>query len=70
MGTDTSSSVQLYCLGMRRSSLNFELVTAMLNSNCWASAYSPGRGIGIGLCAGGGAAIGWGRSVGGAIVAA
>ena len=41
IGGDTSSSVQLYFLGMRRVSLNFVLVTVMLSSNCCASAYSP-----------------------------
>ena len=39
MGDDMSSWVQLYFLGMRLLSLNYELVTSMLRSNGWATAY-------------------------------
>ena len=35
-----SSWVQPYFLGMRLLSLNSELVTSMLRSNCWATVYS------------------------------
>ena len=39
MGDDMSSWVRLYFLGMRLLSLNYELVTSMLRSNGWATAY-------------------------------
>ena len=37
MGGEMSSRSQLYCLGMRRVSLNLVLLTSMVVSNCWAS---------------------------------